>query len=33
MLASGLLEATGERQADVDHRPAERYRFARRSAV
>jgi len=33
MLASGLLEATGERQAEVDHRPAERYRFARRSAV
>jgi 8-oxo-dGTP diphosphatase len=33
MLASGLLEATGERQADVDHRPAERYRFARRSAL
>ena len=33
MLASGQLEATGERQADVDHRPAERYRFARRSAV
>jgi 8-oxo-dGTP diphosphatase len=33
MLASGWLEATGERQADVDHRPAERYRFARRSAT
>jgi 8-oxo-dGTP diphosphatase len=33
MLASGMLEATGERQEDVDHRPAERYRFARRSAV
>ncbi|MCM2334757.1 MAG: NUDIX domain-containing protein, partial [Anaeromyxobacteraceae bacterium] len=33
MLASGLLEATGERQADVEHRPAERYRFARRAAV
>jgi 8-oxo-dGTP diphosphatase len=33
MLASGLLEATGERQAEVDHRPAEQYRFARRSAV
>jgi len=33
MLASGLLEATGDRQADVEHRPAERYRFARRSAV
>jgi 8-oxo-dGTP diphosphatase len=33
MLASGQLEATGERQEDVDHRPAERYRFARRSAT
>lgn len=33
MLASGLLEATGQRQAEVDHRPAERYRFARRSAT
>lgn len=33
MLASGQLEATGERQTDVDHRPAELYRFARRSAV
>jgi 8-oxo-dGTP diphosphatase len=33
MLASGLLEATGERQEDVDHRPAELYRFGRRSAV
>ena len=33
MLASGWLEATGERQAEVDHRPAERYRFARRSAT
>ncbi len=33
MLASGPLEATGERQKDVDHRPAELYRFARRSAV
>ena len=33
MLASGELEATGERQQDVDHRPAELYRFARRSAV
>jgi 8-oxo-dGTP diphosphatase len=33
MLASGWLEATGERQAEVDHRPAERYRFARRTAT
>jgi 8-oxo-dGTP diphosphatase len=33
MLASGQLEATGERQQDVDHRPAELYRFVRRSAV
>ncbi|MFO0580865.1 MAG: NUDIX domain-containing protein [Anaeromyxobacter sp.] len=33
MLASGDLEATGERQEDVEHRPAERYRFARRSAT
>jgi len=33
MLASGDLEATGESQRDVDHRPAELYRFARRSAV
>lgn len=33
MLASGLLEATGERQTDVEHRPAELYRFVRRSAV
>lgn len=33
MLASGQLEATGERQRDVDHRPAELYRFVRRSAV
>jgi 8-oxo-dGTP diphosphatase len=33
MLASGLLEATGERQHDVGHRPAELYRFTRRSAV
>ncbi len=32
-LASGQLEATGERQADVGHRPAELYRFVRRSAV
>jgi len=27
MLASGQLEATGERQRAVDHRPAELYRF------
>jgi len=33
MLASGELEATGRRQGDVGHRPAELYRFARRSAV
>jgi 8-oxo-dGTP diphosphatase len=33
MLASGLLEATGESEKDVDHRPAELYRFGRRSAV
>ena len=33
MLASGQLEATGERQAGVEHRPAELYRFLRRSAI
>jgi 8-oxo-dGTP diphosphatase len=33
MLASGLLEATGEREVDVGHRPAELYRFTRRSAI
>ncbi len=33
MLTSGLLEATGEREEDVDHRPAELYRFTRRSAI
>lgn len=33
MLASGQLEATGKAQSGVDHRPAELYRFARRSAV
>lgn len=33
MLASGLLVATGDREQDVDHRPAELYRFARRSAI
>jgi 8-oxo-dGTP diphosphatase len=33
MLASGQLEATGEMERGVDHRPAELYRFAKRSAV
>jgi 8-oxo-dGTP diphosphatase len=33
MLASGQLEATGEHQSEVDHRPAELYRFAKRSAI
>jgi 8-oxo-dGTP diphosphatase len=33
MLASGQLEATGERQLGVGHRPAELYRFVRRSAI
>ena len=33
MLASAQLEATGESQKEVDHRPAELYRFAKRSAV
>ena len=33
MLDSGQLEATGEREQDVDHRPAELYRFVRRSAI
>ncbi|GMV15025.1 MAG: NUDIX domain-containing protein [Myxococcales bacterium] len=33
ILASGQLEATGERQADVGHRPAELYRFVKRSAL
>jgi 8-oxo-dGTP diphosphatase len=33
MLASGELEATGESQRDVEHRPAELYRFGRRSAL
>lgn len=33
MLASGQLEATGELQSGVDHRPAELYRFTRLSAV
>jgi 8-oxo-dGTP diphosphatase len=33
MLASGLLEATGELEQDVDHRPAELYRFTKHSAI
>lgn len=33
MLQSGQLEATGERQQGVGHRPAELYRFVRRSAI
>lgn len=33
MLASGLLEATGDVQQAAAHRPAELYRFARRSAT
>ena len=33
MLASGLLEATGAHERDVVHRPAELYRFVRRSAT
>lgn len=33
MLASGELEATGRKQQNVGHRPAELYRFARRSAL
>ena len=33
MLASGELEATGDKQRDVGHRPAELYRFSKRSAV
>lgn len=33
MLATGQLEASGEHQSDVDHRPAEMYRFVRRSAL
>jgi 8-oxo-dGTP diphosphatase len=33
MLASGQLEATGERERDVSYRPAELYRFTRRSAI
>lgn len=33
MLAGGLLSATGELERDVEHRPAELYRFIRGSAV
>jgi 8-oxo-dGTP diphosphatase len=33
MLASGLLGATGERETEVGHRPAELYRFTKRSAI
>ena len=33
MLASELLEATGEHEDETPHRPAELYRFTRRSAV
>jgi len=33
MLATGQLEATGEREAEVSNRPAELYRFIRRSAL
>lgn len=33
MIASGMLKATGELQDGVEHRPAELYRFARRSAT
>jgi 8-oxo-dGTP diphosphatase len=33
MLASGLLKATGRAQTGVGHRPAELYRFARKSAI
>lgn len=33
MLQSGLLEATGDRERGVEHRPAELYRFRQRSAV
>ena len=33
MIQSGQLEATGEREREVDHRPAELYRFVQRSAI
>lgn len=32
MLASGMVIATGQREADVGHRPAELYRFSRKPA-
>ncbi|MEN0061849.1 MAG: NUDIX domain-containing protein [Myxococcota bacterium] len=33
MIQSGQLEATGEREQEVGHRPAELYRFVQRSAI
>jgi 8-oxo-dGTP diphosphatase len=33
MLASGQLKSTGKTQSGVEHRPAELYSFARRSAI
>lgn len=33
MLAAGVLSATGERERDTAHRPAELYRFVKRSSV
>jgi 8-oxo-dGTP diphosphatase len=33
MIASGLIKPTGRTQSAVDHRPAELYRFAHKSAV
>lgn len=33
MLASGFLEATGAHEREASHRPAELYRFVRRSAL
>ncbi len=33
MLGSGLLRATGEHEEEVGHRPAELYRFTKRSAI
>ena len=33
MLASGLLQGTGQRQAEVGHRPAELFRFVKGAAV
>lgn len=32
ILASGLIASTGERESDVDHRPAELFRFVRPSS-